>query len=317
MRSTLTAMPPATAASPIGSSSADADHGVERALAWLVGDRRPVARVSQFQPPSGHCQSTSDRASSSARGSSAMPRRQATASALPSWEAQRRASPPITFTLRRCDGQLVQYGRGGGEKAWLAGRGGQLHRRYQPPGPLGLERAGPRVPTRPGAQLRGPPKPPPLRHLLSLRVNRQHQTGRRRKGTVFGGRELGERSVRFCCYRLGASRGFGPPGLTGAPSGLPARSQARRQRTSPTLAIASDPPGSAGAARSATRRRAAVAGAAAMRLAERRKPGGPVVGGCHGLRARTTPFAPGASNHTVSTSTNPVSRSHVPYSAGV
>jgi DNA-binding CsgD family transcriptional regulator len=39
--------------------------------------------------------------------------------------------------------------------------------------------------------------------------------------------------------------------------------------------------------------------------------------GCHGLRARTAPFAPGASNHTVSTSTNPVSRSQVPYSAGV
>ena len=58
-------------------------------------------------------------------------------------------------------------------------------------------------------------------------------------------------------------------------------------------------------------------GVVAMRLVERRKPGGPVVRGCHGLRARTTPFAPGASNHTVSTSTNPVSRSHVPYSAGV
>ena len=37
-----------------------------------------------------------------------MPSRQATARALPSWEAQRRVSPPITFTLRRCEGPVSQ-----------------------------------------------------------------------------------------------------------------------------------------------------------------------------------------------------------------
>src|SRR6266536_2706658 len=60
-------------------------------------ERRPVARGSQFQPPSGHCHSTSDRASSSTRGSSAIPSREHTASELPSCEAQRRTRPSMTL----------------------------------------------------------------------------------------------------------------------------------------------------------------------------------------------------------------------------
>ena len=71
-------------------------------------ERRPLARRSQFQPPSGHCQPASDLASSSARGSPAMPSRQATARALPSWEAQRRASPPTTCTVRRWGSPVSQ-----------------------------------------------------------------------------------------------------------------------------------------------------------------------------------------------------------------
>jgi hypothetical protein len=42
----------------------------------LKDERRPVARWSQFQPPSGHCHSTSERARSCTRASSAIPRRQ-------------------------------------------------------------------------------------------------------------------------------------------------------------------------------------------------------------------------------------------------
>jgi|Tabmets5t2r1_1033131.scaffolds.fasta_scaffold05077_4 hypothetical protein len=37
-----------------------------------------------------------------------MPSRQATASALPSWEAQRRVSPSITCTRWRCDRLVSQ-----------------------------------------------------------------------------------------------------------------------------------------------------------------------------------------------------------------
>ena len=44
----------------------------------------------------------------------------------------------------------------------------------------------------PGPNHAAPPKPPPHRHLPSLRVNWQHQTGRRRKGTAFEGREVGD-----------------------------------------------------------------------------------------------------------------------------
>src|SRR5439155_1407900 len=61
-----------------------------------------LAFRSQFQPPSGHCHSTSERARSSTRGSSARPSRQQTASALPSCDAQGRASPPITLTPFLC-----------------------------------------------------------------------------------------------------------------------------------------------------------------------------------------------------------------------
>jgi hypothetical protein len=71
-------------------------------------ERRPLARGSQFQPPSGHCQATSECASSSARGSPAIPKRQATASALPSWEAQRRVSPSITCIRWRWDRPVSQ-----------------------------------------------------------------------------------------------------------------------------------------------------------------------------------------------------------------
>ena len=67
----------------------------------LKDERRPVAFLSQFQPPSGHCHSTSERASSSTRGSPAMPSRQQTASAFPSCDPQRRVSPSITWILLR------------------------------------------------------------------------------------------------------------------------------------------------------------------------------------------------------------------------
>lgn len=47
-------------------------------------DRLPLARRSQFQLPSGHCQPMREAASRATRSSSASPRRQQTATALPS-----------------------------------------------------------------------------------------------------------------------------------------------------------------------------------------------------------------------------------------
>jgi hypothetical protein len=75
----------------------------------------------------------------------------------------------------------------------------------------------------PGPDHTAPRSPLRNRHLLPLGVNRQHQTGRSGKGTTFGGRGLGDVLSDSAVTRLGAPRGFGPPGLTGAPSGLPLR----------------------------------------------------------------------------------------------
>src|SRR6266540_548335 len=68
----------------------------------LNDERYPVAFLSQFQPPSGHCHSTSERARSSTLGSSAIPSRQQTASAFPSCDPQRRVRPSMTWILLRC-----------------------------------------------------------------------------------------------------------------------------------------------------------------------------------------------------------------------
>ncbi len=78
----------------------------------LKEERRPVAFLSQFQPPSGHCHSISDSASNLTRGSSAIPRRQHTASAFPSWDPQRRVRPSMTLIPRRCPGPVSQASTG-------------------------------------------------------------------------------------------------------------------------------------------------------------------------------------------------------------
>ena len=94
---------------------------------------RPVARRSQFQPPSGHCQRTSGSASSSARRSRPSPSREHTARAFPSWEAWARASrqpsrplsgAPVLSTSRRW---CPLHG------LWFAGRDAQLDQGHQPP----------------------------------------------------------------------------------------------------------------------------------------------------------------------------------------
>jgi hypothetical protein len=70
-----------------------------------------VARMSQFQPPSGHRHRTSDSASSSARGSRASPSRAHIATAFPSWEAWQRTSAPAVRMLARCSRSHTAPGR--------------------------------------------------------------------------------------------------------------------------------------------------------------------------------------------------------------
>ncbi|WP_219465085.1 hypothetical protein [Nonomuraea rhizosphaerae] len=62
-----------------------------------------MALTSQFQPPSGHCHSSSRSASRAVLGSSAKPSRQQAANAFPSIDACRRGSPSITGPLRSSD----------------------------------------------------------------------------------------------------------------------------------------------------------------------------------------------------------------------
>jgi hypothetical protein len=66
-----------------------------------------------------------------------------------------------------------------------------------------------------------PPEAPRNSHFSQLRVNRQHQTERSGKGTAFGCGEVGDVLSDLAITCFGAPRGFGPPELTGAPSGLP------------------------------------------------------------------------------------------------
>ena len=94
-----------------------------------------MAFLSQFQPPSGHCHSTSDSASSRTRGSSASPSRLQTASAFPSCEPHRRVEAvdrldPGAMTVA---GQPAEHRLRGGEAARLAGGDAELDERDEAP----------------------------------------------------------------------------------------------------------------------------------------------------------------------------------------
>ena len=96
----------------VAAGDASSSPAARRAAARASGSPVPPGggRV-QFQPPSGHCQRTSDSASNSARRSRASPSRAHTATAFPSWEAWQRTSPPAVTMLARCPARSASPAR--------------------------------------------------------------------------------------------------------------------------------------------------------------------------------------------------------------